>query len=117
SEPDYICAEAGTNFGILDDNDPYWDSGANAQSTNQHLAGLLQAGGVSWKSYQEDIDLNLSNGQVLAPSQWTVPLSSFGGSFASGASANPYNGSLQYDYACKHNPQVFFTDTSGGNNG
>ncbi len=26
---------------------------------------------------------------------------------------NPYNGSHQYNYAAKHDPQVFFTDTNG----
>jgi hypothetical protein len=29
---------------------------------------------------------------------------------------NQFNGSAQYNYAAKHNPQVFFTDTNGGNN-
>ena len=33
-----------------------------------------------------------------------------------GATPNPYNGSLQYNYAPKHNPMVYFSDTSGGNN-
>jgi hypothetical protein len=28
---------------------------------------------------------------------------------------NEYNGSNQYNYAAKHNPMVFFTDTNGGN--
>lgn len=27
-----------------------------------------------------------------------------------------HNNSTQYDYACKHNPPVFFTDTNGGDN-
>jgi phosphatidylinositol-3-phosphatase len=115
SEPNYIWSEAGSNLGVLNDNDPFANSGANEQNTTQHLCGLLQAAGISWKSYQEDIDLNTSNGQVLAASQWTVPLSSFRGRLASGATVNPYNGSLQYNYATKHNPQIFFTDTSGGN--
>ena len=26
-----------------------------------------------------------------------------------------FNGSRQFDYAAKHNPQIFFTDTNGGN--
>jgi phosphatidylinositol-3-phosphatase len=116
SEPNYIWSEAGTNFGVLNDNDPFANAGANEQNTTQHLSGRLQAAGIGWKSYQEDIDLNTSNGQVLAQNQWTVPLSSFSGSFGSGATANPYNGSLQYNYAAKHNPQIFLTDTSGGNN-
>jgi hypothetical protein len=28
---------------------------------------------------------------------------------------NDYNGSNQFNYAAKHNPMVFFTDTNGGN--
>ena len=65
SEPQYIWAEAGTNFGILNDDDPYKDNPPNAQTTVQHLSGLLQNAGVSWKSYQEDIDLTTSNGKLI----------------------------------------------------
>jgi phosphatidylinositol-3-phosphatase len=115
SEPNYIWTEAGTNFGITTDNTPF-GSGGTEQSTNQHLTGLLQQAGISWKSYQEDIDLNTTTGAVLPQSQWTVPLSNISGTFSSGATPNPYNGSLQYNYGPKHNPPVFFTDTSGGNN-
>ena len=115
SEPNYIWTEAGTNFGITNDNHPY-GSGGNAQTTNQHLTGLLQASGISWKSYQEDIDLNTSTGAVLAQSSWTVPLNNISGTMPGGATANPYNGSLQYNYAAKHNPMVYFSDTNGGNN-
>ena len=57
SEPNYIWAEAGTNFGIANDDDPYQDTPPNAQTTTQHLSGLLQKAGQTWKSYQEDIDL------------------------------------------------------------
>src|SRR5580704_8797346 len=32
SEPNYLWAEAGTNFGILDDDDPYADNPPNAQT-------------------------------------------------------------------------------------
>jgi hypothetical protein len=38
----------------------------------------------------------------------------FPGNFTSGT--NQYNGSSQYNYAAKHNPQVFFSGTNGGNN-
>jgi hypothetical protein len=51
SLPNYLWLEAGTNFGILNDNPP----GANHQSTSQHLVALLQNSGISWRSYQEDI--------------------------------------------------------------
>jgi hypothetical protein len=72
----------------------------------------------TWKSYQEDIDLALnSDGQrtnvVLPQDQWTVPLTSLSGNFASGV--NAFNGSTQFNYAAKHNPMVFFTDANGGN--
>jgi hypothetical protein len=119
SEPNYIWAEAGTNFGIANDDDPYKDNPPNAQSTTQHLSGLLQRAGHSWKSYQEDIDLQSSNGQLinlpLPENQWTVPLTSASGLFGSGSLLNEYNDTLQYNYAAKHNPMVFFTDTNGGN--
>jgi hypothetical protein len=51
SEPNYLWLEAGTNFGILDDNDPDY----NHQNTTNHLAAQLRGAGSSWKSYQEDI--------------------------------------------------------------
>jgi hypothetical protein len=117
SEPNYLWAEAGTNFGVLNDNDPYGPAGTN-QNTTQHLSTLLTRAGYSWKSYQEDIDLardssgNLTN-TPLPSLLWTVPLVSIHGNFSSGI--NEFNLSNQYDYAAKHNPMVFFTDTNGGN--
>ncbi len=121
SEPNYIWAEAGTNFGIANDDDPYKDSPPNAQTTTQHLTGLLQKTGKTWKSYQEDIDLaTASSGKLtnvpLPQSQWTVPLVSKSGVFDSTSLLNAYNDSLQFNYAVKHNPMTFFTDTNGGNN-
>ena len=113
SEPNYIWAEAGSNLGVLNDNDPYGSGGTN-QATNQTLSNDLQNSGKSWRSYQEDVDVNLTNNQPLPKSQYTVPLSSFSGTFASGT--NQYNGSNQYNYAAKHNPQVLFSGTNGGNN-
>ncbi len=119
SEPQYLWSEAGTNFGILDDDDPYADNPPNAQTTTQHLSGLLQRTGRTWKSYQEDIDLTTSNGKLinlpLPENQWTVPLASLSGVFGPGNYLNAYNDSTQYNYAPKHNPMVFFSDTNGGN--
>lgn len=118
SEPNYLWAEAGTNFGVLNDNDPFSASGPTNQNTTQHLVSLLTQAGKTWKSYQEDIDLTTVGGQLTnvprPQDQWTVPLTSISGIFASG-SFNAYNGSNQYNYAAKHNPQVFFTDSNGGN--
>ena len=51
SLPNYLWLEAGSNFGILNDNDP----SSNHQSTTNHLVTLLNNAGVSWTSYQEDI--------------------------------------------------------------
>jgi phosphatidylinositol-3-phosphatase len=51
SEPNYLWLEAGTNFGINNDADPY----ANRQSSTKHLVTLLNNAHISWKSYQENI--------------------------------------------------------------
>ncbi|HEV7968347.1 MAG TPA: alkaline phosphatase family protein [Candidatus Acidoferrales bacterium] len=121
SEPNYLWAEAGTNFDVLNDNDPFQVPGGTNQDTNQHLSGLLQAAGRTWKSYQEDTDLMTNAaGQLvnlpLPEDMWTVPLVSLSGIFGPGSYLNAYNASTQYNYACKHNPEVFFTDTNGGDN-
>ncbi|HEY7306866.1 MAG TPA: alkaline phosphatase family protein [Bryobacteraceae bacterium] len=120
SEPNYIWAEAGTNFGVLNDNDPFATNGGTNQNTSQHLSALLTQAGKIWRSYQEDIDLTRdASGQLtnvpLPEDMWSVPLSSFSGLLASGFT-NAFNGSNQYNYAAKHNPMVFFTDTNGGDN-
>jgi phospholipase C len=81
SEPNYLWLEAGTNFGIADDNDP----AVNSQTTTAHLVNQIEAAGLSWKSYQEDI---------LGT---TCPLTSVN------------------MYAPKHNPMVFFTDVTNNN--
>jgi len=51
SLPNYLWLEAGTNFGITNDNDP----SSNHQSTTAHLVTQLNNAGISWKTYQEDI--------------------------------------------------------------
>jgi len=51
SEPNYLWLEAGTNFGISNDDDP----AVNHQSTSQHFVTLLDNAYISWKSYQEGI--------------------------------------------------------------
>ena len=57
SEPNYLWAEAGTNFGVLNDNDPFKAVGGTNQNTPLHLSTLLTLAGKTWKSYQEDTDL------------------------------------------------------------
>jgi phosphatidylinositol-3-phosphatase len=118
SEPNYLWAEAGTNFGILNDNDPFSAVKPSNQNTTQHLVTFLTNAGKTWRSYQEDTDLTTVGGQLtnvpLPRDQWTVPLKSFSGVFAPG-NFNQFNGSNQFNYAAKHNPQVFFTDSNGGN--
>ncbi len=125
SEPNYIWSEAGTNFGVKNDNQPFGNGGNEQPADTLHLTGMLQKSGISWKSYQEDIDLATASGGVNAPgpdslsnevapsSQWTVPLINFSGTSAN--YTNAYNHTHQYNYAAKHNPMVFFADTSGGN--
>lgn len=108
SEPNYIYSEAGSNLGNTTDADP---SAANGNIYSvAHLTGLMQQKGVSWKSYQEDTQMNFSTNTVLPQNQWTVPLVSQSG--AHPGYTNPYNGSHQYNYAPKHDPQVFFSDTN-----
>lgn len=126
SEPNYVWTEAGSNYGTTTDADPYTDArDPNGNVFDQpSIAALVQAAGLSWTSYQEGIDLVPAAGTVNQPAagaltnavapgdQWTVPLRSFNG--VSPAYTNPYNGSHQYNYAAKHNPQLFFIATNGG---
>ncbi len=51
SEPNYLWLEAGTNFGILNDNPP----SSNQQNTTAHFVTQLKNAGISWKTYQEGI--------------------------------------------------------------
>ena len=99
SEPNYIWAEAGTDFGINTDSDPDPAAG-NVFTSVMHLAGQLTAAGIPWRSYQEDLQFSSS------------PLLSASGS---NAPANPCNGSTQYSYVVKHNPMAFFPDTQNLN--
>src|SRR6516162_2625899 len=100
SEPNYIWLEAGTNLGVTNDADP--TNPAN-HFTAPNFTQQLDNAGISWKSYQEDIDLD-STGHLLPQSQWTVPLSSTSGTRSDGT---------QWNYAPKHNPDVFFNNNIG----
>ena len=121
SEPNYVWQEAGVH-GPLNDAQPYPNNIVNAPN----LSALLQAkyGTSGWKSYQEDINLTPTTGSVNQPgansltgavapqNQWTVPYNNFSGT--SSSYVNPYNGSNQYNFAAKHDGQLFFTATNGG---
>ena len=132
SEPNYIWAECGSNLSVLNDNDPYGSGksvaaiasflAANPTFSGENLCALLQNSGVPWKSYNEGTDLQNTTGgngnisgnitnTVLPQAQWTVPLASFSGNNAS--YTNPYNGSHQWNFACKHTGQLFFPATNG----
>ena len=133
SEPNYVWMENGSNESKLDDNDPYGSTDsvdqifnfavANPPLTQENLSGLLQNAGVSWKSYSEGtnqlntngVNFNTAGGTLTnnaAPSTaWTVPLVSFSGSSTS--YVNPYNGTHQFNFACKHTGELFFPATNG----
>jgi len=81
SLPNYLWLEAGTNFGIHDDNWPAIDH----QTGVDHLVTQLDRGGISWRTYQEDIGAGY------------VPLE---------------DTNL---YAVRHNPFVYFDDVTGTN--
>ena len=114
SEPNYIWAEAGTDFGVRNDDDPYHRDCTpdTVQNTDQHLTAFLMRRHRTWRSYQEDTDVDLTTNMPLPGSSRTVPLFSISGTFAAGINAHNY--SNQYNYAAKHNPMVYFTDTAGG---
>jgi len=94
SEPNYVWAEAGTDFGIHTDAEP---RNANHNVFNAlHLTAQFNDAGISWKNYQEDVQLALSATNNASGTNGPV---------------NPYYGRTQYDYAVKHNPMAFFPDT------
>jgi len=84
SLPNYLWLEAGTNFNILNDNAP----SQNHQSTTSHLVTMLEAAGISWKTYQEDEGSGGFDG--------TYCPTGFDGNY----------------YDVNHNPFVYFTDIS-----
>jgi len=118
SEPNYVWAEAGSDFGFHSDADPspangntfYYDSGLVSQlkangntlvfwhrNHTPHLARQLSEAGIPWKNYQEDVELANSPTNSAAGTNGPV---------------NPYNGTTQYNYAVKHNPMALFFDTA-----
>ena len=95
SEPNYVWAEAGSNFNDHTDADPR--AANNNIFTVPHLTGQLDAAGISWKNYQEDVQLSVS------------PLTSASGTTGP---VNPFYKTTQFNYAVKHNPMAFFSDTA-----
>jgi hypothetical protein len=100
SEPNYVWAEAGSDFGVHTDADPLPANGNTFYDRSNHLTGQFNAAGISWKNYQEDVQLSLS--PTNSASGTTGPI-------------NPYYGTTQYNYAVKHNPMAFFADTATQN--
>jgi hypothetical protein len=102
---------------VFNDDTPYHADCTpdTVQTTDQHLTAFLTKARRTWRSYQEDTDVDPATNVPLARASWTVPLFNLSGSFTGGG-INPYNYSTQYNYAAKHNPMVFFADTSGGCN-
>lgn len=116
SLPNYIWAEAGDNFGITDDGNPYHSDGSvqfAQPAATESLTGLLQSSGISWRAYLEDTQINADHSGVLPQNEWTVPLNSVSGQ--SSSYSNAYNGSQYYDYVTKHVGPLYFAATSGGN--
>jgi hypothetical protein len=95
SEPNYLWAEAGTDFGFHSDADPRFSNGNIFSSP--HLVAQLNAAGIPWNNYQEDVELS------------TAPTNSASG--VSLVKTNLFYGTGQYNYAVKHNPMAFFADT------
>src|SRR5271165_176403 len=106
SEPNYIWQNGGSNFGVTSDADP--SAGAGNIITAQSFTGQLTKKGVTWNTYQEDVQYSTSS---------LISASGTGGVAPSGVTVttNPYNGTQQYNYAVKHNPQAFFTDSQNQN--
>ena len=120
SEPNYVWAEAGQAFNTIGtDDDPYFPGPSPAACTpdtvttsDLHLTAFLAKAHKTWRAYEEDANVDLTSNVPLPMSSWTYPLFSHKGNFTSGI--NSYNYSTQYNYAAKHNPMIFFSDTNGG---
>ena len=113
SEPNYLWAEAGTNYNIAthtlvqSDADPSAAAG-NIFTQTPHLTQQMNSSGVAWKNYQEDYQITNST----TPTGGNPLVSKSG---TSTTITNPYYGTNQYNYAAKHNPMAFFTDTATQN--
>jgi hypothetical protein len=64
SLPNYLWLEAGTDFGIRDDGNPY----VHHQNTHEHLVALLEKKGISWRAYDAR-----TNGKSCPLQYWHTP--------------------------------------------
>ena len=86
SEPNYVWAEAASDFGFDSDADPTVPNG-NVY-TVPHLTAQLNASGIPWKNYQENVSLAHS------------PTNSASGT--SGTVINPYYGNSAIKFRIMH---------------
>jgi hypothetical protein len=103
SEPNYIWENGGSNFGVASDADPAPANGNVIASRS--MTGLMTSKGIPWKSYQEDVQYSTSPLKSVSGTGGTAP---------SGVpvTTNPFNGTSQYNFAVKHNPMAFFSDSN-----
>jgi hypothetical protein len=122
SEPNYVWYQAGTDFGFHSDADPspangntFYDDSLNLisqltangstlsfwhRNITPHLTAQFDQAGISWKNYQENVELSAS------------PTNSASGT---NGPVNPFYGTTQFNYAVKHNPMAFFGDSAERN--
>jgi hypothetical protein len=84
------------------------DANKNVFYNTNHLTAQMNAAGVSWKNYQEDYQITNST----TPAGGNVLVSKSG---TSTSVTNPYYNTNQYNYAAKHDPMAFFSDTATQN--
>jgi hypothetical protein len=116
SEPNYVWTEAGQAYNSLNtDDDPYHSNCTDDTNihTTDHLSAYIAHRHKSWRSYQEDVNVNPTTNLPLPMSSWLYPIFSASGNFTLPA-INSYYYTTQFNYAAKHNPQIFFRDTNGG---
>jgi len=106
SEPNYIWQNGGSNFGVFSDADP--SPSAGNVITAPSFTGQLTKKGISWNTYQEDVQYSTSELKSASGTGGTAPS-------GVAVTTNPYNGTQQYNYAPKHNPMAFFTDSQNRN--
>jgi hypothetical protein len=109
SESNYIWQNGGSNFGVFNDNDPSVASGNII--TAQSFTNQLTKKGVTWNNYEEDVQYSTSPLNSASGNGATTPIAPSGAT----VTTNPYNGTKQYNYAVKHNPAAFFTDSATAN--